>query len=166
MPTKIKVRQCQIDFLFSVLFILSNCHGNTFLWKKLSGKSLQIAISSIENIVHLAFKFVLKKNWLVDDFSQCIYLIVTMTFLKSKASSTMMFCNAISLKLVVGTYMGGVTLVYNGKKHPRSSPQTFLYLVSKYLLDSISEKSTICNLISNKYSSIIPKYWPAITNWH
>ena len=115
MPTKIKVRQCQIDFLFSVLFILSNCHGNTFLWKKLSGKSLQIAISSIENIVHLAFKFVLKKNWLVDDFSQCIYLIVTMTFLKSKASSTMMFCNAISLKLVVGTYMGGVTLVYNGK---------------------------------------------------
>ena len=32
-----------------------------------------------------------------------------------KASSTLMFRNAISLKLGVGTYMGRATPVYNGK---------------------------------------------------
>ena len=42
-------------------------------------------------------------------------MFVTLALLKSKASSTMMFRNAISLKLVVITYMGGATPMYSGK---------------------------------------------------
>ena len=105
------------------LFILSNYHGNAFLWNNLSGKSLRIAISPIKR-----WKY--KKIWLGDDFSQCIIIllsfllllfgwdvcfIITLALLERKASSTMMLHNAISLKLVVGTYMGGATSVYNGK---------------------------------------------------
>ena len=71
---------------------------------------------------------------LVNDFSQCtitllsfllftfldytgwdVRFIVTLAPLESKTSSTLIFRNAISLKLVVGTYMGGATPVYNGK---------------------------------------------------
>ena len=84
------VWQCQIDFLFAItwkkfnaqwttiilfleknqyvkrnfLFILSNCHGNAFLWNNLSGKSFewQFQWLSDEIVVYLAFKYVLNKN--------------------------------------------------------------------------------------------------------
>ena len=64
------------------------------------------------NIVHLGSKFVLNKNqsgWSTTSF------IVRLAPLAGKASSTLMFRNAISLELVVGTYIGGAAPVYNGK---------------------------------------------------
>ena len=38
-----------------------------------------------------------------------------MALLESKVSFTTMFCNTTSLKLVIETYMGGATPLYNGK---------------------------------------------------
>ena len=47
-------------------FMLSNCQGSAFLWKNLSGKSLQSQFRRFrdENIVYLAFIFVLNKDQL------------------------------------------------------------------------------------------------------
>ena len=84
------VWQCQIDFLFGItwkkfnvqctkiilfldknqcmkrnfLFLLSNCHGNAFLWNNLGGKSFELQFQwlSDEIIVYLALKYVLNKN--------------------------------------------------------------------------------------------------------
>ena len=55
-----------------------------------------------------------------------------------------MFRNAISLKLKVGTYMDG-PLHYRMEK-------TFI----EYFLDSVSEKSTTCNLVSNGTNFVPP----------
>ena len=44
-----------------------------------------------------------------------VCFIVTLALLESKASSTMMFHNTISLNLVVGTYMGAATSIYKWK---------------------------------------------------
>ena len=68
-------------------FILSNCHGNAFLWKNLSGRSLWIVISLIKRWRHSVFSVKIcidkKKNKqitsLVDNFSQCI--ITPLSFL-------------------------------------------------------------------------------------
>ena len=65
-----------------------------------------------ENIVHLGLKFVLNKN-------QCgcltTFVIVRLAPLEGTVSSTLMLSYIISLKLIVGTYMDGTTLVDNGK---------------------------------------------------
>ena len=69
--------------------------------------------------------------------------------LESIASSNLMFRNAISLKPVVGTYIDGITPVYNGKSI-RGVPSDFPFVeYLEYLLDSVSEKSKICNLVSD-----------------
>ena len=84
-----QIRQCQIDFLFSAtwkksmcnvlkfyfhkkswcanrnfLFILSYCHGNAFLWKNLSWKSLQIAIFPIAQWKNSVFRIELNLYWI------------------------------------------------------------------------------------------------------
>ena len=60
-----------------------------------------------------------------------------------------MFRNAISPKLVVGTYMGGATPVHN-KKNILGVPLYFPFIeYLEYLLDSVYEKSTICSLVSD-----------------
>ena len=111
------------------LFILSNCHGNAFFMKEFKWEIFyesHFHRFRHENIVYLAFKFVVNKNrsgWLTTSHSAHILLsvllftfldwtgwdvcfIVTLAPLESKASSTLTFRNAINLKLVVGTYMG------------------------------------------------------------
>ena len=60
--------------------------------------------------------------------------------LESKASSTLMFRNTISLKLVVVTCMGGVTPVYNGKNILGVPLGLFFIEYLEYLLDSAYEK--------------------------
>ena len=102
------------------------------------------------------------------DWTGCdICFIVTLAYLESKASSTLMFRNVISLKLVVGTYMGGATPVYNGKnilgvhlgfsfyRIPRVPPWLGLWKVDN-MLPSFRR---------DKFCSTLPKYWPAIINW-
>ena len=63
-----------------------------------------------ENIVYLGSKFVLNKNQ--SGWSTTSFIVRP---LAGKASSTLMFRNAIRLELVVGTYIGGAAPVYNGK---------------------------------------------------
>ena len=68
----------------------------------------------------------------------CLFHCLTLAFLECKSSSTIMFRNAISVKLVVETYMGDATVLYN----------------RKHIL--VSEKSTICNLDSDGTNFIPP----------
>ena len=108
-----------------------------FLWKNMSENLYEPQFHRFcdNNIVDLAFKFVLNKDqsgWLTASHSVQLHLIfllftsldytgwdfsfiVTLEPLESKASYTLMFHDAISLKVVVGTYMGGATSVYNEK---------------------------------------------------
>ena len=63
--------------------------------------------------MYLALKFVLNKNQ-----SGCLTTCFNVTLappFEGKASSTLMFHNGISLKLVVETNMGKATSVDNGK---------------------------------------------------
>ena len=50
--------------------------------------------------------------------------------------------------------MGGATSVYNGKITPYRFPLDFPF--TEYLLDSISEKSPICNLVSDGTDFVPP----------
>ena len=77
-------------------------------------------------------------------------------FLRGKVDTpmyTMMFHNAISLKVVVRTYMGGATKVYNGK-NILGTPLDFSFI--EYHLESVSEKSAIFNLVSNGTNFVLP----------
>ena len=104
-----------------------------FKWKIFTNRNF---VNFSVKTVYLGLKFVLNKN---ESYCSTTCFIVRLAPLAGKASSTLMFRNVISLKLVAGTYMGGFTPVYNGKKNIRSSTRTFI----EYLFDSVYEKSTI-----------------------
>ena len=96
-----------------------------------------------------------------------ICFIVTLASLESKASSTLMFRNVISLKLVVRTYMGGATPVYNGKNIPGVPLGFSFYRIPRvppwlglWKVDNMQP-----SFRRDKFCSTLPKYWPAITNW-
>ena len=88
--------------------------------------------------------------------------------MESKASSTLFIRNAVSLKLVVGTYIGGATPLYNGKnilgvplglsfyRIPRIPPWLGLWKVDNMQPSFRREK----------FCSTLPKYWPAITFYY
>ena len=124
-----------------------------FLWKNLSGKSLPITI-----LLNLLIKTLgiwrsntywiktKNKNWLINDLWQWTITLFKFSLFyffrlnwvgclfhcntgnRSKIFSTLMFRNTINLKPVVGTYMGRVTPVYNGKKISQEFPSEFPFI--------------------------------------
>ena len=85
--------------------------------------------------------------------------IVTLAPLESKASFTLMFCNAISLKLVVGTYMGGTTQAYSGKIIV-GVPLGLSQITS--LTQSMKSEQYVPSVRWDKSCSTLSKYWPAV----
>ena len=92
----INFRQHQINFLFSITGKIVHC------------------------TMHLSHFIFGKESWYMNFFffvsSNCHDNTSFMKeFRKKEVLSTMMFCNAISVKLVVGTYMGRATPGHNEK---------------------------------------------------
>ena len=91
----INFRQHQINFLFSITGKIVHC------------------------TMHLSHFIFGKESWYMNFFFLFHQIVMTILFLwknlERKVLSTMMFCNAISVKLVVGTYMGRATPGHNEK---------------------------------------------------
>ena len=75
-----------------------------------------------------------------------------------------MFRNAISLKLVVETYMGDAIALYNGK-NILGFPLRPSFLRIPSWLDLWGVDNMQPRFGRDKFYSTLPKYWAAITNW-
>ena len=92
---------------------------------------------------------------------RCLFHCNTGTLTKQ---NFIMFCNVISLKHIVGTYVGGTTLVCNAK-----NILGVFHGISFHRIPSWLGLWKVDNMWPSfkrdKFCSTFPKYWPANANW-